>query len=170
MTWSAWRASSVAMGGRVTQANRTAPRRYSRARASSCRPSAHESEGKSTAESTVGTIQGIRRIARRKDLNGRLLLRIRASHRPRANFPTVATTVESVQRRWPFVSLFLHDQRPTTLDSFVTISVYEGDRSTVVQTADQVTEDIRQAIEVIGAHIVRINSLPRSAPPSPSSR
>ena len=48
---------------------------------------------KASAESTVGTTQGRRMMARKKLLNGRFSLRISASQRPSPNFRIEATTV-----------------------------------------------------------------------------
>ena len=45
------------------------------------------------ADSTVGTIHGRRMMARSSDLNGRFSFSSSASHRPSANFSTVATPV-----------------------------------------------------------------------------
>ena len=48
---------------------------------------------KASAESTVGTTQGRRTMARKKLFNGRFSLRISASHRPSPNFRIEATKV-----------------------------------------------------------------------------
>ena len=48
---------------------------------------------KAIADSAVGTMNGSSTMARRKALNGRLLLSSSASHRPSANFTILATMV-----------------------------------------------------------------------------
>src|SRR5215217_5762629 len=51
------------------------------------------SHQKAMAESAVGTMKGSSTMERKNDLKGRLRLSSIASHRPRANLMTLATTV-----------------------------------------------------------------------------